>query len=82
MRRRISVLLEKNPREELRSLAAQALRANGLPMHNKAILSFVESRVNLPPNLTRKRLNTLLHDDPASRFIRVGPGTWRLRDTK
>ena len=69
----------KNSREDVRRLIQAELARTMSPLHNTALLKLIAPRLPESAVLTAKGLNTLLHDDPAGRFVRVGPGLWQLK---
>lgn len=69
----------QSTRDQIRTLAEEVLLQHSEPMHNSLIANVVLPRLGLADSISRKTVNTCLHDDPEGRFIRVGAGTWTLR---
>ena len=69
----------KSTRDQIRDAAEQLLRAAPGPLHNLQIAESILPQLGLTGKVTPKTVNTCLHDDPSSRFVRVGKGTWALR---
>jgi len=67
-------------RDQIRDLAEEALRGATEPMHYTKIAALVLDRLGLSAAVTPKTVNTCLHDDSKARFVRVGAGTWTLRE--
>lgn len=66
-------------RDRIRNESEQVLRERRKPLHNVELAEIVLPRLGIS-GMTAKDLNTCLHDDPKARFVRVGRGTWTLKD--
>lgn len=67
-------------RDRIRDSAEALLRIAREPLHNSKIADHVLQELALSATVTAKTVNTCLHDDPQNRFLRVGPGTWTLKE--
>jgi hypothetical protein len=70
----------KSTRDQIRDQAEAVLRAAREPLHNSTITDSVCAALGLDGKVSAKTVNTCLHDDPQSRFMRVGAGTWTLKE--
>lgn len=70
----------KSTRDQIRDAAEELLRSAREPLHNSRIAEVVLSRLGLSGSVSAKTVNTCLHDDPQTRFIRTGKGTWTLKE--
>lgn len=66
-------------RTRIRDEAARVIGDAGRPMHITEIGPLVIAALGLGDTVQIKRINDALHDDPARRFQRVGPGTWAVK---
>lgn len=70
----------KSKRDTIRDLAEALLRDARTPLHNSQIAEAVLAQMGMSGEVSPKTVNTSLHDDPLGRFLRVGQGTWTLKE--
>lgn len=66
-------------RDRIREEAERILRAAAAPMHNAELANEILPALHLLDQYDAKDVNTCLHDDPLSRFLRVGKGLWTVK---
>jgi hypothetical protein len=72
----------KSKRDRIRDAAEYLLKETGKPLHNSSIAEKVLPELGIAGGVSPKDVNTCLHDDPLQRFVRVGKGTWMLKDVR
>ena len=70
----------KSKRDRVRDEAEVLLKKAGRPLHNTELAARILPVLGLDGELSPKDLNTSLHDDSRTRFVRVGRGLWTLKD--
>lgn len=69
----------RSVRDRIRDEAERLLWAAPAPMHNAELAREILPPLHLDDEYDAKDVNTCLHDDPHSRFLRVGKGLWTVK---